>query len=211
MLGKIYSVIFLLVIIASLWYQRIYLQESAVEFNAQRMAENAVLPTLTSTQYNSFSFEDGFLTSTFSGKNMVYYSDKHFEATQDLVYHEIDTSAKKQSTLNSKDFVLKTSKATGQVVAVEPDAGQTLMSKNKLKFVLMPNIVDFYFGDNVGQTSDVYFDAIQRTLSSDKHIQSKGPSGRIQAVGFIYKINIGEITLNSNVDGMIFPSKIPKN
>ncbi|MES2614044.1 MAG: hypothetical protein V4591_01375 [Bdellovibrionota bacterium] len=212
MLGRIYTVIFILTILVSLWYQRIYLNRSAIEFNAQVMAENAVLPTITGKNYHSFSFEDGVFKTSFSGDNMVYFSNKQFEATNNLVYNEVNSSqTSSSSNLNTSDFNIKTDKATGEFLSSDANGSQMLMGKSKLKYANLPNIVNFSVGNNVGQTSHVYFEAIKRTLESESSIESHGPSGNIKGVGFFYDIDEGEFVLKSNVEGMVMPAQVPKN
>ena len=213
MLGRIYTIIFILTILVSLWYQRIYLNKSAVEFQDQLMAENAVLPTITGNHYNSLSFENGILKSSFSGENMVYFSNKHFEATNNLVYNEVDSSNKNtpQLSINDGNIVIKTSKATGEVMSSQQDSAQALMTKNTLKYAILANEVDFNFNNNIGKTSNVYIDAIKKTLDTEKPIKSHGPSGNIKGVGFFYAMNGGEFIIKSDVEGSIIPTQIPKN
>lgn len=213
MLGRLYTVLFILTIILSLCYQRVYLNKSAVEFNAQIMAENTVLPTIIGKNYNSLSFQNGVFKSSFSGKNIIYFSNKHFEATDNLIYQEVDNSPHNfsASNLNTNDILIKTSKAVGEVVSSQPDSSHVLMGKNKLKYVILPNIVNFNFSNNIGKTSDVYIDAIKKTLQSENPIDAQGPSGNIKGIGFFYSMNKDEFIIKSDVEGTIIPAQVPKN
>lgn len=212
MLGRIYTFLFIFTIIISLWYQRIYLNKSAIEFNAQRMAGNMVLPTITGSNYNSVSFQNGLFKSSFSGKNFVYFSNKHFEATENLIYHEINDTNKNtlQRDIND-DIYIKTDKATGEIISAQPDSSQVLLTKNKLKYVILPNIVDFNIGPNIGQTSDVYIDTLKKTLQTEKPIGAHGPSGHIKGIGFYYAFDDGDFAIKTNVEGAVKPNEIRKN
>lgn len=213
MLGRIYTFLFIATIMISLFYQRIYLNKSAIEFNAQLMAENVVLPTITGTHYNSLSFENGVLKSSFSGKNITYFNNKHFEATQNLVYQEMgsQTENNSQLTKDKEQIILKTEKAFGELVSTDPDNAPRLIGKNKLKYAILPDIVNFNLNDNVGQSSNVYIDALKRTLQSANSIVSQGPSGSIKGIGFFYGMDEGSFSLQSHVEGVIIPSQLPKN
>lgn len=212
MLGRIYTFLFIVTILIALWYQRVYLNQSAVEFNAQLMAENAVLPTMTANNYNSVSFQDALFKSSFSGNKFTYFSNKHFEASENLVYEELNANIAHTLSTNLKDdfILIKTDKALGEVMSAQTDAAQTLMAKNTLKYAIMPNIVDFNLSGNIGQTSNVYFDALKKTLNTEKPFVSHGPSGNIKGVGFFYSMNEGDFIIKSDVDGMLIPTQIPK-
>ncbi len=209
MLGRIYTYIFIFIIISSLWYQRVYLNSSAIEFNAQLMAESAVLPTMTGNNYNSLTYENGIFKSAFSGKNFVYFSNKHFEATENLVYQEIDSAIKSssQSSQNNQNIILKTNKALGEILVIPSDNNQALMGKNKVKSMILPNMVYFNIGNNVGKTSGVFIDMLKRTMQSEDPLESSGPDGSIKGVGFFYAISEGEFKIKSDVEGIIMPTQ----
>ncbi len=200
MLGRIYTVAFISTILISLWYQRVYLEKSAVEFQDQLMAENAILPIITGMNYNSSSFKNGILNSSFTGEKIIYYSNKHFEANNKLVYSEF----------NKDVIIVETNKAIGELASAQSDNNHGFISKNKLKNVILPSRVDFNFNNNIGRTSEVTIDTVKKTLDTDRPIQSYGPAGSIKGIGFFYSINKGEFVIKSGVEGSVEPAQIQK-
>ena len=146
----------------------------------------------------------------FSGKNIVYYSNKHFEANNDIIYKDFNSPETNNTNGANSNIILKTNKAIGEVMSAQDKPTNSLLAKNTLKYMVMPNKVDFYFDDNIGQTSDVYFDAVKKTLDTTKAIESHGMRGNIKGVGFFYSMNDGKFILKSNVEGMINPQNQTK-
>lgn len=202
MLGRLYSVIFICAILFSLWYQRSYLNRSAVEFNAQLSARNAVLPTSTGENFNTRSYQDGFLKSSFSGHKIVYLSNGRFEASGNLVYEEYSPDGK-------MIVQIKTDVGEGEMLSDEDDSSLFVGGGRQLKYVLLPNRVFFTLNGNQGQTRNVYMDGVQRTIQSDSHIVADGEMGHIEGEGFVYQMDDGEFKLKSQVSGRVTP-RTPK-
>ncbi len=209
MLGRIYTVLFMATIFGSLWYQQVYLDNSMVEFNAQRMAENVVLPTMQGQKYHSFTFENGLLSHSFSGKNITYYSNKKFEATENLVYQQFSHPTP-SSAPSGNNVLIQTNKAIGEVSSPVSENSQIISGKNKIKNLVLPNIVHFNVDNNIGVTSDVFFDMFKKTGKTNDPFESVGPDGYLKGVGFFYAMEGGRFKINSDVEGEITPSQLPK-
>ena len=206
MLGKIYSLLFVLLIFSLLWFQRRYLSVSTKEFTAQLTSGNSILPVLSAQNYKSISFEDGIVKSSFLGQNLIYYSNSHFEAKGNLMYEESPSSHTRFSLQNN--FVLKTESAFGEFVGNSSRLNASFLKKNKLKRVYFPELVNFSFQNNKGQSRHVELDVNKNILQSKDFIEAHGPDGDIHGVGFSYSISQGDFILNSKVHGQINPNQL---
>jgi hypothetical protein len=205
MLGKIYTLLFLFGIAFSLFYQRHYLKESAKEFNAQLMAENAILPAMSAINYYTNSYNNATLVSSFSGNNIVYYSDKHFEARGDLIYSEINDQNKFDS---DSSIIIFTEKAFGEIIANNANLTQALFGKNTLKYIKFPENVNINFDGSRALTRNVYFDSLLKTLDTNDLFTIDASYGSLKSVGFFYSMQDGDFILKSQVDGFIKPNML---
>ena len=206
MLGKIYSLLFVLLIILLLLFQWRYLSVSTKEFNAQLTSVNSILPVLSAQNYKSISYQDGIAQSSFLGQNLVYYSNSHFEAKGNLMYEESQSSHAHFSLQNN--FILNTENAFGEFVGDSSHLNASFLKKNKLKRVYFPELVNFSFQNNKGQSQHVELDVNKNILQSKDFIEAHGPDGNIHGVGFSYFISKGDFILNSKVHGQINPNQL---
>ena len=207
MLGRLYAIIFIGLIVFSLWYQRKYLERSADELNAQLDYENVILPTSTAKRFNTNSYQDGKLKYTFSGDKITYFNDNHFEAEGNLVYLAYDEN-------NVNTITIKTQKAYGQVESENSQTTQTslpLGANSRIKNAVLPNDVLFDFEGNKGKANNVFIDMDKQTIQSQNHFVSNGPQGNIKGKGFYYSIKNEEFKIKSNVDGNFTINQPPQN
>ncbi len=199
MLGRIYAISFILTILILLWYQKNYLDKSSEIFQAQLNSDNIVLPTSSVHQFHTKSFENGYLKYSFSGDEIIYFTDNHFEASGNLVYRTYDLNEKETA-------VIKTSKATGQMEIINEKEGQTALSmgaNSRIKNAQLPEEVMFDFNKNIGKTRNIYIDMINEEIHSNSAIESNGPQGSLKGKGFSYSIKNEEFKINSQVDGKV--------
>ncbi len=208
MIGKIYTCLFVVLVIASFGYQRYYLMQSQIEFNAQLMAENSVIPTITAKNFQSISYLKASTRSSFSGNEFIYYSDQHFEAQGNLFYQENLPHVKQDDYLSKDHIELHTQKANGEFRQSPQDTNKGLEAKLHLHEVYFPHFVHFSFNDNIGSASHVYFNAEKRILTTTDPIESAGPAGKIKGIGFMYKLDDGEFHFNSDVEGEMIPTML---
>lgn len=201
MLGRLYTFCFIAIIFFSLWYQRFYLNKSAIEFYAQRDAEHSVLPMITGEGFESKTYKNSIYNSSFSGKNIVYFSNRHFEAKRNLSYKELSSSSASDD--NDKNFTLNTDLADGEVQTAQPESTGVFSGQNKLKSLNLPHTVFFNLSGNIGKTKEVHIDLLKKTMETKEFIESHGPNGSIQGVGFFYNIDEGEFKILSHVNGTI--------
>lgn len=196
MLGRLYSIIFMCAIFFAFWYQRAYLNRSAIEFNAQLNARNAVLPVSSAEDFNTLSYQNGLLKSSFSGRKIVYFSNGRFEAQGNLIYREYNS----EGTLIVQ---IKTDLGEGEMQSEEDDSSLFAGGNKKLKYIALPNQVFFTLNGNQGKTQNVYMNGLQRIIQSDSHLIADGEMGHIEGNGFIYRIDDGEFKIKSHVSGKV--------
>jgi lipopolysaccharide export system protein LptC len=188
-LGKIYTFLFIIMVLFAFWYQRQYLQESSQQFNAQRMAENSVLPASEAHLFFISVYEEGVLKSTFSGSHIVYYTDASFKAQKNVVYQEFN--AKNQLVLS-----LKTEEAHGQMqLPSNPEA------LSPIKSLKIPGEVRFYYQGWSGIGHDVEMDGLTQTIRSQQPFLAQGPEGSLKGTGFVYDRKQDVFQILSNVQG----------
>lgn len=197
MMKRWFITIFVIFLIFVFFYQKKYLANLRSE--ALRISSEVTDPskTIVGTGYEFKTFfydKNGLLNAELSGDKITYYEDSTFQATGNLIYKAFDTN---KSSVNT----IKTNTAIG--VFESDDQNKFLLSGNRqLKSLELPENVSFNFNGNQGTTKNVFIDAIDRTISSDEHIESQGPDGKFSANGFFYDIDTKDFTFNSKVRGI---------
>jgi len=194
-LGRIYTVIFICLMLFAFWYQKKYLEKASKEFHAQLNAKNFILPTSTLENFVTKTYHNGALRYFLSGDKIIYFTDGHFEAQGHLVYKDFN--------INQKDpIIMHTEKAIGKLDS--NDTSSLILGGNvQLKYATFPEKVSLNFGDNEGETSNVQFDAIAQTMQSNELITINGPQGNLRGIGFYYSIKDEEFKIKSNISGEI--------
>ncbi|MBX9839271.1 LPS export ABC transporter periplasmic protein LptC [Silvanigrella sp.] len=206
MIGRLYAIIFILLIAFSLWYQKKYLEVSSNELNSQLDFEDSILPTSIAKNFNTKFYDNGKLKYTFSGDKIIYFTDNHFEAEGNLIYESYDEKQK-------NNIVIKTQKAFG---IMESDSNQSLQqsmaigANSRIKNATLPNDVLINFDGNNGKANYVFIDMEKETIQSPNYFISNGTQGNIKGNGFKYSIKNEEFKIFSNVDGDINLNKIPE-
>lgn len=194
MLGKIYSMLFILALIAAGIIQHEYLKKSIFELNEQKQNKDAVFPIISSHNFETYEYQGQTLKNKFSGDNLIYYSNKKIIATGNLVYEKLNK-------IPSKKIVLKSEIAHGDLVTHHTDNNNSYFNNNKLKSIQFPEEVYVFEDKNQGKAQDVLYIAENRLLQSNEWLESWGPLGKLKAKGFSYSLSEDEFSLNSHVDG----------
>lgn len=197
MMKKWFIAIFIICLIIILIYQNKYLD--SLKNEASQLSQQATDPSKTivgkGMRFKTFFYDkNGHLNAEMSGDEITYYEDGTFKANGHLLYKTFDESDRLTNTI-------KTTSALG-VFEQDSDTAFVLSGSRQLKSLELPDDVLFNFNGNEGQTKNVFIDAIDRTISSNEHIQSEGPDGKFSADGFSYDIDTKDFTFNSKVRGL---------
>lgn len=196
MLGRLYAILFICAIALALWYQRKYLAAVESEFHAQMDAQNSILPVNVGKKFQTFFYENRHLKQSFSGDQVIYFTDDHFQAQGHLVYTEYDKQGNPMISIQCES-------ASGEMENQDPNDTGFFGSHRQLKSLLIPNDVQFQFEKNTGKTSHVYIDVLKKMIKSDKFLQIDGPNGHLESFGFRYSVDQEEFYLASKVKGKI--------
>lgn len=196
MIGRLYAILFICAVAFALWYQRKYLAAIESEFHAQMSAQTSILPVNSGKKFQTFFYENGLLKQSFSGDQVTYFSDDHFQAQGHLVYTEYDKNGNSIISIQCEN-------ATGEMENQDPNETGFFGSHKQLKSLSIPSTVQFQFEKNTGSTSHVFIDALKKTIKSEKFLQIDGPNGHLESVGFRYSVDQEEFYLTSKVKGKI--------
>jgi hypothetical protein len=196
-----FSLLFFLVVLFGVWFQRAYMATFSAEFEAQKMSQNLLQDLIVVRPFSSETLKSGKLSSRVKADEARYFINGGIQLTGNVVYEDFEPSW-------ALRLGLRTAKATGQMQ--EGRSNNFFDSQRRLAQVEIPGEVEIRLQDSdVVKTRKVDVNFIAGLLETREPVTLTGPGRNMLGQGLVYEMNTQEFRMGGQVRGTFTPPRRP--